>query len=149
MELKKDLLKKDKKSIFRIILGVLFLVFSIVWIIVKSNDGIIGFDCFYSGWFALYGVYLIIDEFGLSIGKAFIFIDMDIISIKTGVFDKEQSIVWNDIKSINYKINSFEIVRSNDSLLTFNIKSLGYSLIKDIKQVIRGIASEKGVQINE
>jgi len=148
MELKKDLLKKDRKSTFRIILGILSLILSIVWIIEKSNHGITGFDWFYAGSFALSGVYQIIDEFGLSPGKAFIFIDKDIISIKSGIFDKEQSIVWNDIKSIHYKNNCFEFFRSNNSSMTYNIKSLGYSLIKDIKQVIRGIASEKGIAID-
>lgn len=151
MELKKDLLKKDKKSIFRIILGVLQFTCVIVWLTDTDNHLILRrpFNWIFLGCLVLSGILYIIDGFGFAIGKAFIFIDKEIISIKIGVFDKKQSIVWNDIKSINYKINNVEIIRSDNSSMTFNIKSLGYSLIKNIKQVISGIASEKGITINE
>jgi hypothetical protein len=55
MEYKKDLLKNNGKSIFRLILGIFMCVISILWIFARlaENDLIRPFDWIYSGFFAL------------------------------------------------------------------------------------------------
>ena len=153
MELKKDLLKKDKKSVFRIILGILFFVISIVYITdrIMNNQIIRLFDWFYFGIFALNGILHTFEGFGFSIakifGKAFILIDKERISIKTGVFAKEQNVSWIDVKTIVYKFNRFQVIKSNDSSVTFDLSKLDYLLLKNIKEVFGSIANENGIEI--
>jgi predicted permease len=151
MELNKDLLKKEKKSVFRIILGILFFVFSIGWIVdrIINNQIIRPFDWFYFGIFALNGIVNSIEGFGFSLaklfGKAFILIDMERIAIKTGVFDKEQNVFWNDMESIESKLNRFQVLKTDGTAHTIDFSKLDYALVQSIKATISGIANEKGL----
>ncbi len=73
MDNKKDLIKKNNKSTFRLILGISMCVISILWIFVRfeENEVIKPFDWFYSGIFALNGVTHIITGVGSSIERLF------------------------------------------------------------------------------
>ena len=154
MELKIDLLKKPKKSILIIVLGILIIVISIVLLYdrMAKNRIISIFDWIFFACTTLSGALNTIMGFGFNLdaifGKAFVLIDDEIISIKKGVFDKEQSIVWNDIKSIEYKFTSVEILKLNGTLMSLNLKGLEYLVIKEIKQVMNAIADGKGIMIN-
>ncbi|WP_423130150.1 hypothetical protein [Gaoshiqia sp. Z1-71] len=128
MEFKKDLLKKEEKSTFRIILGILFFVISIVWVADRIMDDLIirPFDWLYTGVFALNGVVHTLEGFGFSIaslfGKAFVLIDNERISIKPGIRNKEQNIYWNSIKTIDYRLNKYHI-KNADSTSVWIIRS--------------------------
>ncbi len=152
MELKRDLLKKEKKSIFRIVLGVLFFVVSGVWIADKilDNQIIRPFDWCYSGIFALNGIVYSIAGLGFSIaklfGKAFILIDNDRISIKPRIIDKEQNIYWKDIKAIDYKHNIFRVRNVDNTSMTLDLSKFDYSLKNEIKEIIDCLAKDKNLQ---
>jgi hypothetical protein len=149
MELKIDL-SKNKKSVFVIILGILFSAISIAWLLIdhRMNTPFSRtFDWIFFTLMILNGILYTIKGFGLSVGKAFILIDHKIISIKKDILQKEQCIEWNDINSIEYKINDIEILKKNGTVESLKIKSLGYSLIKEIKQVISELANEKRIEI--
>lgn len=154
MELKKDLLKKDKKSVFRIILGILFVAISIIWIADKiTSDSIIRpFDWLYSGIFMLGGVIHTFEGFGFSLaklfGKAFVLIDSNQISIKLGLSDKEQKIYWKDIKAIGYKFNKFQIQKHDNTNINLNLSKVDYALKNEIKEVIETIAKNKNILLN-
>lgn len=154
MELKKDLLKKDKKSVFRIILGVLFVAISIIWIADKITSDIIirPFDWLYSGIFMLGGVIHIFEGFGFSLaklfGKAFVLIDNNQISIKPGLSDKEQKIYWKDIKTIDYKLNKFQIQKIDDTNMKLDLSKIDYALKNEIKEIVNNIAKDKNILSN-
>jgi hypothetical protein len=152
MELKKDLLKKERKSVFRVILGILFFAISIFWITDRIMDNLIirPFDWFYTGIFTLNGLVHTIEGFGFSIarlfGKAFVLIDNEQISIKLGIIDKEQNIYWKDIKVIDYKLNKFHIENIDNTSKTLDLSKLDYTLKNKVKEIISGIAKDKNIQ---
>lgn len=152
MELKRDLLKIEKKSVFRIILGLLFLVISIIWIAEKEINlqMIRPFDWVFFGIFLLNGVVHSVEGFGFSLarlfGSAFVLVDDAKIAIKTSVFAKEQNIAWQEIKSISSKPVRYQITRNDGTLITLNLSKFDYLLIKDIKATVESIAIDKGVQ---
>lgn len=152
MEFKKNLLKKDKKSVFRIILGILFFVFSIIWITdrIMDNLTIRAFDWLYTGVFALNGLVHTLEGFGFSIarlfGRAFVLINNDRISIKTGIFDKEQNIYWNSIKTINYKINKYQFQNIDNTKMILDLSKLNDALKNEIREIVDCIAKDKNIQ---
>lgn len=154
MELRRDLLKIDKKSVSRIILGVGFFIVAAGWLIDQhiDNQVVKFFDWLFFGTMAINGIFHLFEGFGYSFsklfGKAFILIDNNEIRIKNGVFDEEQSILWKDVKSINYKPNIFQILKLDDTFVALKLQDLEYSRIREIKDAIRIIAHEKGVQIS-
>ena len=151
MELKKDLLKKNKKSLFRIILGILFLVISILWITDRIIDNLTirPIDWLYTAILLLNGFVSTIDGFGVSIerlfGKAYIFIDNEQISIKRGITDKEQKIYWKYMKAIDYKLNKFRIQNIDNTSMTLDLSKFEFALKNEIKETIICMAKEKNI----
>lgn len=154
MELKRDLLIIQKKSVFRITMGILFFVISIAWIVDKEVNGqiISLLDGLFLGIFVMNGLVHSIEGFGFSLarlfGEAYIQIDSERIAVKTGVLKKEQNICWKDIKSISYKPIRFKVAKNDDTSMAFNLSKLDYSLIKEIKRAIIEIANEKGLEVS-
>jgi hypothetical protein len=154
MELKRDLLVIQKKSVFRISMGILFIVISIVWIVdlmIESKTDRL-FDWLYFGLFFLNGIVFSIEGFGFSVsrllGKAFIMIDNERIVLKPGVLVKEQNILWQDINSISNRPVRCQIARIDGTTVTLNLSKLDYSLVKEIKSTINEIANEKGLEVS-
>lgn len=151
MEYKKDLLKNHDKSIFRLILGIIFCVISVLWIIagLMDNELIRLFDWFYSGFFTLTGLYHIFAGLGIPIegffGKAFIHIDKEMINIKLGAFEKEYKIDWNEIRSIECKLSDFTFQKMDNSSIFFPISKLDYSIIISMKDIISKLAASKDI----
>jgi len=154
MELRRDLLVIERKSLFRIILGIGFFIGAAGWVLSRHIDNQIIklFDWIFFGTMAINGIFHVVEGFGFSFsklfGKAFILIDKEEIRIKNGVFDLEQSVLWQDIKSIKYKPNIFQIHKVDGTFVALRLQDLDYSLIRQIKEVIRSIAHEKGVTIS-
>jgi hypothetical protein len=153
MELKIDLLKeKRKKSLFGVILGILFFLVACSWIIVRiiKIEIITLFDWFYFGIMLLNGILQFTGGLGYSFGnlfgKAYILINSEVISIKAGVFDKNQFVNWSEIEFINYNLNKFEIKKTDNTNMVINLSMFDYRLINEIKKTINGIAKEKKIQ---
>jgi hypothetical protein len=77
------------------------------------------------------------------LGKPLYLINNDLISIKTGIFDREKKVSWKDIIAIDYKLNKIQIIKMDDTYLTLDLSKLDYSLKNDIKVTIESIAKEK------
>jgi hypothetical protein len=153
MELKRDLFRNGKKSVFRIVLGILFLLISVAWFVIRiiDNQRVSFFDWFYASIMFVNGLVHATEGFGFSFlnltGTTFIHITTDKIQLKKGVFLKEQIILWSDIKRIDYKLIQYLIVLKNEKTETLNISKLEYSLVKEIKETISLIAKEKDIEI--
>lgn len=154
MEYKRDLLRNNNKSIFRLILGIAFIVISILWIFARlaENELIRLFDWFYSGIFTLTGLTHIFAGLGVSIesffGKAFVHIDNEIIDIKLGVFEKEYKIDWQEIKSIECKLGNFTVQKLDNSSVFFPISKLDYSNVTGVKDIMSKLAESKNIKCN-
>ena len=153
MVFRRNLFRKGKKSVFRIILGLLFLIISFAWIEVRiiEHHGITPFDWIYTVFMTINGIVHTVEGLGFSFasltGLAFIEIDEDRILIKKSAFSKDQVIFWDDIKTIDYKLIRFRIVLKNEESLILDFSKLEYSLVKDIKEAININANEKGIFI--
>ena len=152
MDLKIDLLKKQKKSLFRVIFGIL--MFSLAIIRVIKNRDLMPFDWIYFGIFSLNGVFHFIEGVGYSFesffGKAYILINLECISLKTSVLKKEQCINWDEIKSIDYNRISekLRIEKTDNANVIVDFYKFGYSFNDEIKGIIDHIAKEKNIQLN-
>jgi len=151
MEIKKNLLRNEKKSYLRFIIGICFFVISIIWIVLKirQEQEISLFDWFYFGIFTLNGISHSIAGFGFRIeelfGKAFILINKEKISIKAKVLEKEQTVLWSEIEKINYHLNKLQIHKTDNTTLTFNLSEFEYAFKNEIKEFIKSIATEKQI----
>lgn len=154
MDYTKDLLKEKKKSKFALILGILSFVFAILWITIRllDNNFLSTFDWIYSFLFLVNGISHTSSGLGYSIerlfGKAFIKIDNQVIKLKAGAFNKEQSVAWSEISSIDYKPSNFIITKNDNSICKITMTKLEYFVIQEIKNVIDKIANDKKISIN-
>ncbi len=152
MEINEDLLKIEKSK-FKIILGILFLIIAIAWIIIKifEHENIGTFDWIYSGIFSLNGILNIIEGIGVSssrlFGKAYILINDENILIKKNIFDKEKKVFWNEILSIRKMSNNFVFETDNEKSLTINMSKFHYSLVRKINDTVDNIAKGKNIKI--
>ncbi len=153
MEFYKDFLRIEKSK-FKIILGILGILISIIWVIIKcrQNENLTLFDWIYIVFLGLSGVLNIIEGSGVLssrlFGRAFIFINNDKISIKKSPFSKTDIIYWNEIGAINYKVNCFIFTSKNNFSMNLKLSKLDYSSIRKIKDMISEIAIKKNIDIN-
>ena len=151
MELKIDLYEEKKKSLFKIIFGILYFLIVIAWIIIV----IIGKTINPFNWisivvFAFGGVVYIVEGLGYRLeslfGKAYIWINDDFISLKSSAFNQTQLINWNEIQCIEYKLNKFVIQKTDDSIQVIDLSKFEYVLNMKIKETIIDIAKEKNLE---
>ncbi len=153
MELKIDLLRKKEKSKTAIILASVSILFSIIWIPIKSleHKALSTSDWIFSVYFAVYGVLALLMGFGYHFeriwGTAFIDIDHIHIIVKSGVWSKKQAILWNDIQSMDYKTNWYEIKKYDGSTVNLKFSDLEYSVLIETRDTINFIAAEKKITI--
>lgn len=154
MEYSIDLLNLRNKSIFSLVVGILIFLWTLVWFIVSltGNSSVTFFDLTYFVLMLLNG--LLITNLGLGnpierlFGKAFIEINNQIIRVKTGVFDNEQSVEWSEINSVNYNSGIFIITKKDSSIYHLSVSKFEYKQLQEVKGVINNIASDKSISIN-
>lgn len=151
MKFEKDLLVQ--KSTTKTILGSLHFVLIILWIGSKFyiEEEFNDFDIPYMIALFLLGSLFILEGRGIPFaklfGKAFILIDEERISVKRGVFNKEQIIFWNEIKQIEYKPNYFLFTKNDDSQLPFKLRHLAFRFNREILDFIKVIGKSKGLDV--
>jgi hypothetical protein len=151
MELKKDLLAIEKKSIFRMLLGVLFLLIAghRPIFIIFENAKITTFDWVYIWVFALNGVLHIVEGYGYSLtklfGRAFIVINNELISAKTKINREEVTVYWKDIKCIDFSYSKLVSVKADNTKLNIAIGDLTYDTKKAMKVSIAQIMEDKKI----
>lgn len=152
MELKKDLLAKQKKSIFRIVIGILFIVFAGAWLVIRiaEDEKIRAFDWGYSIVFMLNGIFHIITGLGYNInslfGNAFVLINRELISIKPQFNKKEETIYWSDIKFIDFKYHQLIIKKNDNTNLKVELEDLTYDTKRDIKTILSKLSEDKSIK---
>ena len=152
MELKINLLEKKGKSRKHIIFGLSYLLFVIGVIVFDIINKETLFNYFTNGFYLLMGI--MIFTYGLGyyfesfFGKAYILINSEIISLKSSVWIKEQFIYWNGIKSMDYKIDKFNIKKTDGTTTIISISKFDYKLMRKIKETVDCIAKEKNIQVN-
>lgn len=154
MKYSKDLLKRRKKSKLVIAFGIFVIVIAIIGIPLRLAEKSLNswFDWFYMIIFLFNGLALTMTGLGYSIdkliGKAFIEIDNQRIRVKKSIMDKEQSISWDNINTIEYKPNKFIVIKNDKTKLKLTVSNLEYSAIQDIKDVISKTANMKKITTN-
>ena len=156
MELKIDLLKIEKKSVFRIIIGISGLIIFLAWVIAKSHRESIFkpefLDWLFPAVILLNGITHTTEGFGFSIsrlfGKSFIDIDEQSITIKMRFYEKEQHFEWSEIKAIEYMTNKYKDIMKDGTSGILNLSKMEYLLKKEVKAVIAEIAAGKGILIS-
>jgi len=155
MELKIDLLKGKKKAPFRIGIGIAFILLGIAILISKivANGTSNLFDWIYSSLFAFLGISHIIEGLGAYsfdrfFGKAYVLINSESITLKASVWSKKQFVNWSDVKSVDYKLNKFEIEKTDGTTMILDLSEFEYRIVIKVKQTINHIAKEKNIQMN-
>jgi hypothetical protein len=154
MEYYRNLLKDNQKSTFRLILGILFLIGSIFIITDRIIDykSISAFDWSFSAIFALNGLINISKGLGTSmerfVGKAYIQIDINTFNIKYEVYNKVQTIDWQDIQLVGFGPHAFIFQIKDLSTRLFPITKFDNSCISDMKEIISEIADYRKIKIN-
>ena len=151
MKFEKDLLVQ--KSTAKTIIGILNILLIALWVSTKFyiKESFDTFDIVYLIGLFLLGILFIIEGKGIPIagtfGKAFILIDEEQISMKKGVFSKEQTILWEEIKTIEYKPNYFLFTKHDDSLFPFKLRHLAFRFNREILDFIKVIGKHKGIEV--
>ena len=151
MELKVDISEKAKKSPFKVVLGVIYLVLacSCIGIRIIDQEGIRVSDWVFFGVFILNGIFFIIDGLGVYFEKfysnAHILINSELISMKLSITDRKRSVYWNDIKSVDCRAEILKIEKTEGKNVLIDISELSYYLRSDIKDTICSIAKEKNI----
>lgn len=112
----------DEKHAFSLMMGILFLVKAILHILQGMN-------------------YRIESLFG----KAFLSIDEEKIVVKKTVFDKLQTIEWNNIKSINHYLDKYKITLNDNKIAEVNMRNHDYKVRLQIRQAISTLAQKKNI----
>lgn len=151
MKFEKDLLVL--KSNAKTIAGILDILIVALWVGSKFyiKESLTTFDIVYLIFLFLLGVLFITEGRGIPLarifGKAFILIDEEQISMKKGVFSKEQTILWDDIKTIEYKPNYFLFTKHDDTLLPFKLRHLAFRFNREVLDFIKVIGKHKGIEV--
>jgi len=150
MEYYKDLHKKPEPIKFNLIGGILFILIAITSIIIRLNEAISIFWWFYSVFFFLYGIVMILQYRGVNVdrifGKKFIRITSENIYYKPTYQAKEQKMNWNKIKNIKFNINSVDF-ESQTSILKISYHKQEYKYVKELKDTILQNAEEKNIPV--
>jgi len=151
MKLEKDLLVQKSRS--KAVLGLLNLSLITAWVINRIYVGaaLETFDLIYLSSLFLLGSLFILEGLGIPaakcFGKAFILIDEERISLKKGIWNKEQTILWNEIERIEYKPNKFVFTKKDNILFPLKLRDLNYRFNREILECIKMIGHEKGLKV--
>lgn len=154
MDLYIDLIPKRKRSNFTLAMGVIAVVLAITYFIIRmqgdKEKSISQMPMML--YLLVYGIFGILNGLGYSVekffGRAYFQIDEERIAIKTGVWKKEQSIPWNQIKLMEYKTNWFKITDLNGISSKLILSDLEFKVLIETRDTINFIAAEKGITIN-
>ena len=151
MKFEKNLLVQ--KSTPKTIIGLLGIILIVIWIGSKfyMEESFATFDIVYLIILFLLGVIFIFEGRGIRLaslfGKAFILIDEERISLKKSIFSKAQTILWDEIKSIEYKPNYFLFTKLDDSLFPLKLKQQAYRFNREVLYFIKVIGKHKEIEV--
>lgn len=152
MKYHRNLLAPPQKSTAQILLGIFSLILAVAWPCFRILDGepsIRLSDWVYAAFFFISGIVYTLSGLGKSVetffGEAFIHLDAYCIRLKLSVFKKETKINWEDVQSITYEPTLLRICTHDNSTRVFDVSTLDFSCLQDLKKVLAEIAVEKQV----
>lgn len=154
MELKIDLLPKKRRSSFTLLMGLISIALPIIYFITCKLDAeeVSGSFLPIMVYLGLNGINGIVSGLGYSIeklfGTAFVHIDEKRIVVKTKILAKGQTILWSEIKSLEYKTNWFKIIDINNQSSKLLLSDLEFKVLAETRDAINFIATEKGILTN-
>jgi len=158
-ELYINILQSPSRSIVRRIIGVLYILISVLWLVMRivskepvTNQVTVSFfDLIYTFFFGLAGIVFVIDGAGISIirwfGEAYIKIDAKQICIKKGVFSKEWILLWNEAELVEFSVTGIKFRLADKSVGELNYDNMDYGHIQEIKQIIKSLAEGKNIKV--
>ncbi len=154
MEYQIDLLQKSKKDWFRIIWGGAVFLAIIAWFAdrIIENRTIDTADWIYQIFMIFFGAWLLLTGLGYHVrklfGSAYIKMDDNLIALKNGIWDKEESVSWKEIKSIQFWHNQFRINRQDGSVSLLKLPFANSNASNEAIHAIVKSAKEKGIEIS-
>ena len=151
MKYHRNLLVPPQKSTAQILLGIFSLIFAVAWLVFRILDGeqIRPSDWVYDAFFFVSGIVYTLSGLGKSVetffGEAFIHLDAHCIRLKWSVFKKETRINWENIQSITYEPTLLRIHINDNSTRVFDVSTLDFSCLQELKKVMAEMAAEKQV----
>ena len=153
MELFIDLIHYRKKSTFTLVMGIISIALPFIYI----TNGLLGskeFSAYMTPmmvYLALNGILGILQGLGYSwerfFGSAYVRVDDNQIALKTGVWKKVQAYNWDNIKSIHYKSNRFEIGSMDGTFSRLILSELEFKVLIETRNAIFQVAAQKGLFI--
>jgi hypothetical protein len=159
-ELKINILRSPARSTVRRLLGSLYILLGILWLVTRivnrepepERFPLPFLDIIYILLFGFSGVVFLIEGSGISIGswfgEAYIKIDTVGIFIKKGVFSKEWVILWDKIAQVEFSVIKIKFILKDKSFRELNYNNLEYEHIQEIKQSVRDFSAEKNIRCN-
>ena len=151
MELNIDLIQYRKKSTFTLVMGIIWVVMPIIYLVaqsLKKEDSSFSLMPIMVYMFVS-GILQIFKGLGFTweryFGSAYVQVNQDKIAVKTGVWKKVQLFHWDKIKSLTYKTNWFEVCTSDGSTSKLLLSELEFRTLVETREAINFIASEKGL----
>ncbi len=86
-------------------------------------------------------------DFESLFGKAFVEIEEDLISLKLGIREKEQTVFWKDIKTVEHKLNKLQIHTIDNKIQIIDLSKSNFKLKNEIREVINSLSNEKKIKI--
>jgi len=145
-----DLTKKERLSNlykFFFILGGLFFIATGLYRIISRDSFVFDFTFMVDILYALLGLVWLLN--GLNILNAWmkrtVRIDETYLNFKSSALQKEKSILWNDIGSIEIKVNKLIISSKEKNLETIELGWIPYNDLIEIKTEIEKLSGEKNI----
>ena len=131
-------LDKRKKSVSRMIFGVISVVFAIFWLVVNKND-LTFFNIIYSIFFLISGIGHFYEGMGnyFSIkffGKSFIELNDKVFRMKFPGRNPNLDFRWENVKSLKIGLITVEIVDKNDKTYQVDLSKLDYEIVVELKK---------------
>ena len=133
-------LDKKKRSVPRMIFGVISVVFAVVWLVVNKND-LTFFNIIYSVFFFLSGIghyyegagnYFSIKFFG----KSFIELNDEVFKIKLPGRNPLLDFAWGNVKSLKVGLVNIELIDKDDKLHQVDLSKLDYEIVVELKKYL-------------
>jgi len=134
-------------------LGLSLFSLIILWILSKyyTDQELMTFDWLYLSCLLVLCIFYFLEGRGIPItrfmGKAFVLIDDEQISLKKRVWYKEQTLFWNEIERIEYEPHKFVFTMTDKSLIPITLGNMNYRFSTEIKEFIMVLGKKKGFQI--
>ena len=146
MELKRDLTKKKSNRVLIIIFSVTQIIFAGYFLFRAISSS----DLFY--WISVFvflglGLINLFETINFPGKNAFVSIDSKEIAIRAFKEHEEERINWDNVESIEYKLNKYYFTKKDNNVQVIDLSSVGFALVGEIKETVNYHAKKKNIEI--